>query len=220
MTTLLVTRWSTYLVSFIALCSNHEPCWCSSSRSPWLSFWMLSATNPPILAVSNSSECLILFGCIPAGAPTPLLVHPSRPQALSSTGLYLPTPPGFNRNSKQCKGFVNQYTIHFEVLAHLFSSDRAKVTVMCYLSWHWHGHHLSVMSSLQKNYWPHSRQSLKNLVRTFLLLPPCSIYVKKNPKFGQTTALLPAHWTSTSATFYSSRCSMTFRAILRLCRCF
>lgn len=57
---------------------------------------------------------------VPAAAPPPQPT-PAGPSPR------LPLPPRYEGDPKACRGFLNQCTIHFEVLPHQFPSDRAKV---------------------------------------------------------------------------------------------
>lgn len=41
--------------------------------------------------------------------------------------LHLPLPPSYDGDPKACHGFLNQCTIHFELHAHQFVSDRARI---------------------------------------------------------------------------------------------
>lgn len=57
---------------------------------------------------------------VPAAAPLPLT-------PAAGQNPRLPLPPRYEGDPKTCRGFLNQCTIHFEVLPHQFPSDRAKV---------------------------------------------------------------------------------------------
>lgn len=46
---------------------------------------------------------------------------------MGNPSLHLPLPPHFDGDPKTCRGFLNQCTMHFKVLAHQFVSDRAKI---------------------------------------------------------------------------------------------
>lgn len=56
---------------------------------------------------------------LPAAAPLPV--------AIGNPSLHMSLPPRSDGDPKACHGFLNQCTIHFEVLAHQFASDRAKI---------------------------------------------------------------------------------------------
>lgn len=59
---------------------------------------------------------------LPAAAAAPL-----PPVAMGNPSLHMPLPPRYDGDPKACRVFLNPCIIHFEVLAHQFSSDRAKI---------------------------------------------------------------------------------------------
>lgn len=63
----------------------------------------------------------------PAVQPPPAPAAPALPVAAVSPSLRMPLPPRYDGDAKACRGFLSQCTIHFEVLAHQFASDRARI---------------------------------------------------------------------------------------------
>ncbi|CAI9570881.1 unnamed protein product, partial [Staurois parvus] len=85
----------------------------------------LSSQLNQLQVVSTSSPSVSAPVLVPA-APTPavpLVEH-------SHSKLQLPPPPCFSGDSKACRGFIKQCSIHFELAAHHFPTDRSKVAYM------------------------------------------------------------------------------------------
>lgn len=69
--------------------------------------------------------------------PPQVQLHPLQSDSCSPD-LHLPTPPQYNDNSKSCRAFLIQCTIHFEVMAHKFSLDKTKMPYIVFreaLAW-------------------------------------------------------------------------------------
>lgn len=62
---------------------------------------------------------------IPAASVQPYI-------AISNPSLHLPKHTHYDGDPKACQEFLNHFTIHFEVLAHQFASENAKVAFIAY----------------------------------------------------------------------------------------
>ncbi|CAI9618844.1 unnamed protein product, partial [Staurois parvus] len=73
---------------------------------------------------------------VAAPVPAPVLAAPTPtvpPVEHSPSRLQLTPPPHFSGDPKACPGFINQCSIHFELAADYFTTDRSKVAYMIFL---------------------------------------------------------------------------------------
>lgn len=58
-------------------------------------------------------------------------IVPSQPEPYTLVPpLHLSAPPQFDRDTRVCRGLINQYKIHFELCPQQFHFDRARVAYM------------------------------------------------------------------------------------------
>ncbi|CAI9532168.1 unnamed protein product, partial [Staurois parvus] len=79
--------------------------------------------------VSTSSPSV--SATVPVPVPVPAAPTPAVPPVEHSPSkLQLPPPHHFSGDPKACRGFINQSSIHFELAADHFPTDRSKVAYM------------------------------------------------------------------------------------------